>query len=70
MSIQMLSKIFIGNAFCHNYLHTLCMFACLFQMHALFNVYTLPPLTTTIYLVTMSKNVDCFCRLFVSVFNF
>ena len=61
---------FIDSDFCRNYLHTLCMFACLLQMHALFNVYFLPSLTRTIYLVTMNKNIDCFCRFFRISFNF
>ena len=29
LSIQLLSKIFIDSDFCHNYLHTLYLFACL-----------------------------------------
>ena len=38
VSRQLLSKIFKDSDFCHNYLYTLCMFACLLQMHALLNV--------------------------------
>ena len=36
--VQLLSKFFIDSDFCHNYLHTLYVFACLLLTHALFDV--------------------------------
>ena len=68
--IQLLSKIFIDSDFCHNYLHTLYLFACLLKTYALFDVGFFSATKRTIYLVIVSNNIDCSWRFFVSRITF